>query len=78
MATSEWSHEKFKAINDILYSWFKKCDASGFYLNGPPLKEEAMDIKQSLNRPGLDCFKASEGWLDQWKSLVSLSMFAIL
>ena len=27
-----------------------------------------MNIKQSLNRPELDGFKASEGWLDKWKS----------
>ena len=62
------NHQKFKAINDILYSWFKKCEASGICLNGPLLKEEAMNIKQSLNRPELDGFKASEGWLDKWKS----------
>ena len=61
------SHQKFKAINDILYSWFKKCEASGIYLNGPLLKEEAMNIKQSSNRPELDGFKASEGWLHKWK-----------
>ena len=23
------NHQKFKPINDILYSWFKKCEASG-------------------------------------------------
>ena len=61
------NHQKFKAINDILYSWFKKCEASGIYLNGPLLKEEAMNIKQSSNRPELDGFKASEGWLHKWK-----------
>ena len=26
-----------------------------------------MNIKQSLNRPELDGFKVSEGWLDKWK-----------
>ena len=26
-----------------------------------------MNIKQSLNRPQLDGFKVSEGWLDKWK-----------
>ena len=57
-------HQKSKAINDILYSRFKKCKASGIYLNGPALKEEAINIKQSFNRPELDGFKASEGWLD--------------
>ena len=65
--TDSRSHQQFKAINDILYSWFKKCEASGIYLNRPLLKEEAMNIKQSLNRPELNGFKASEGWLDKWK-----------
>ena len=50
-----------------LYSWFQKCEASDIYLNEPLLKEEAMNIKQSLNRPELDGFKASEDWLDKWK-----------
>ena len=61
------NHQKFKPINDILYSWFKKCESSGIYINAPLLKEEAMSIKQSLNLPELDSFKASEGWLDKWK-----------
>ena len=54
-------YQKFEEINDILYSWFKKCKASGICLNGLLLKEKAMNIKQSLNRPKLDGFKASEG-----------------
>ena len=60
-------HQKCKPINDILYTWYKKCEASGIYVNGPLLKEEAMNIKESLNLPELDGFKASEGWLDKWK-----------
>ena len=40
---------------------------SGIYVNGPLLKEKAMSIKQSLNLPELDGFKASEGWLDKYK-----------
>ena len=61
------NHQKFKPINDILYSWFKKYESSGIFVNGPLLKEEAMSIKQSLSLPELDGFKASEGWLDKWK-----------
>ena len=53
------NHQKFKPINDILYSWFKKCESSGIYVNGHLLKEETMSIKQSLNLPELDGFKAS-------------------
>ena len=64
---SRQNHQKFKPINEVLYAWFRKCESSGIYVNGPLLKEEAMNIKQSLNRPELDGFKASEGWLDKWK-----------
>ena len=53
------NHQKFKPINDILYSWIKKCESSGIYVNGHLLKEETMSIKQSLNLPELDGFKAS-------------------
>ena len=57
------NHQKFKPVNDILYYWFKICEASGIYVNGPLLKEEAINIKLSLSLPELDGFKASEGWL---------------
>ena len=57
------NHQKLKPMNDILYSWFKKCKPSGIYVNGPLLKEETMNIKQSSSPPELDGFKASEGWL---------------
>ena len=62
------SHQIFKVINDIFYSWFKNCEASGIYLNVPLLIEEAMNIKQSLNQQELDGFKTSEDWLDKWLS----------
>ena len=61
------NHRKFKPINGILYSWFKKYEGSGIYLSGPSLKEETTNIKQSLSLPELDDFDASEGWLDKWK-----------
>ena len=38
------NHQKFKPINDILYFWFKKCEASGIYVNAHLLKKEAMNI----------------------------------
>ena len=52
----------FKHIKrENLYSWFKKGEKSGIYVSGPLLKEEAMNIAQSLSLPKLDGFKASEG-----------------
>ena len=38
------NHQKFKTINNVLYSWFKKCEASGICVNGPLLEEEAINI----------------------------------
>ena len=61
------NHEKYKAINTILYKQFKKWEASGIYVSGSLLKEEAMNIKDLLNKTDLNDFKASEGWLDKWK-----------
>ena len=34
------NHQRFKAINEILYTWYRKCEASGIYVNVPLLKEE--------------------------------------
>ena len=58
--TSNISKQKIikNSIIEILYVWFKKSEASGIYVNGPLLKEEAMNIKLSLNLPVLDGFKA--------------------
>ena len=61
------SHQKYKPINEILYTWYKKCESSGIYVNGPLLVEEAMNIKESPNRPELASFTASNGWLEKWK-----------
>ena len=54
----------YKPINDIIYSWFKTWEPSVIYVNGPLLKEEAMNIKQSLSLPELEGFK---DWLDKEK-----------
>ena len=62
------NHQKFKPINDILYSWFKKFEVSGIYVNRSLLKEEATGMKRGLlSLPELDGFKVPEGWLDKWK-----------
>lgn len=66
------SHQKYKPINEILYTWFNKCESSGIYVNGPLLVEEAMNIKESLNRPELASFMASNGWLEKWKLSYSI------
>ena len=39
----------------------------GIYVTGAILKEETMNIKSSLDKPGLKDFEISGGWLDKWK-----------
>ena len=34
------NHQKFKMINEILYTWYKKYEASGIYVNGLCLKRK--------------------------------------
>ena len=36
------------------------------------LKDEAMVIKESLQNGSLDQFRASDGWLDTWKSAYTI------
>ena len=39
---------------------------------GPMLKEETMAIKESLQDSSLDQLRASDGWLDTWKSAYTI------
>ena len=63
---------KYQKINDILYLWYQRSCASNMFPNGPMLKEEAMAIKESLQDSSIDQFRASDGWLDTWKSAYAI------
>ena len=65
--TLRGNHLNFKSINDMLYSWYKKCETSSIYVIGSILKEKSMNIKSLLNQSVLENFRASDGWLDKWK-----------
>ena len=65
-------HGKYHTLNEILYEWYKRCCGSNIYPNGTLLKEEAMAIKGQLQNSDFDDFKASDGWLDRWKSTYSI------
>ena len=41
---------QFNDINKILYEWFKKYCAANIFLDGPMLKEEAMERKKVLRQ----------------------------
>ena len=42
------------------------------------LKEEAMAIKESLQNSSLEQFRASDGWLDTWKSAYAIKEHRIV
>ena len=51
---------KYQAINVALYRWYKKCESSGIFPNGPMCMEEAMLIKEAM---GTDLWILSDKWL---------------
>ena len=65
-------HGKYHKLNEILFEWCKRFCASNIYPNGAMLKEEAMAIKEQLKNSGFDDFRASDGWLDRWKTTYSI------
>ena len=58
---------KYNKINEILYRWYKKCDASGIFPSGAMLQEEAMLIKEALGDEELSGFTATNGWLEKFR-----------
>ena len=52
-------HGQYHLINEILIAWYKKCASANVFPDGPMLKEEAMLIKERLNKDELDTFTAS-------------------
>ena len=63
---------KYHKLNEILFEWYKRCCASNIYPNGAMLKEEAMAIKDKIKNSDFDDFRASDGWLDRWKTTYSV------
>ena len=55
-------HGQHHLINEILIAWYKNCASANVFPGGPMLKEEAMLIKESLNKDELATFTASNGW----------------
>ena len=58
---------QFNDINEILYDRFKKCFAANIYPDGPMMIEEAMEIKNCLDKVEFKNFTTSNGWLEKWK-----------
>ncbi|XP_070573829.1 tigger transposable element-derived protein 4-like [Ptychodera flava] len=56
---------KFEEINDLTWTWFQQARAKNIPISGPMLQEKGLSFAASL---GVEDFKASNGWLDSWKS----------
>ena len=65
-------HGQYHLINEVLIAWYKKRASAHLFPNVPMLKEEAMLIKERLNKDELDEFTASNGWLETFKQTYGL------
>lgn len=65
-------HGQYHLINEILLTWYKKCANANVFPDSPMLKEEAMLIKERLNKNDLATFTASNGWLEKFKQTYGL------
>ena len=65
---------QYGEINDHLYDWYLLALRKNIIPDGPTLIEQAKTIAQQLQIEG---FKASNGWLQKWKSTHSLKSMTI-
>ena len=54
-------HGQYHLINETLIAWYKKFASANVFPDDPMLKEEAILIKERLNKHELDTFTASNG-----------------
>ena len=52
-------------LNELLYEWYQLALSKNVVPDGPTLMEQAKAIAQRLH---IDGFKASNGWLQKWKT----------
>ena len=63
----KFGHGQYHLINETLIAWYKKCASASVFPDGPMLKEEAMLIKERLNKDELATFTASNGLSEKFK-----------
>lgn len=51
-------------VDKAVLEWFKSARTRNLPISGGLLKEKALEFSQKLEQPN---FKASTGWLDNWK-----------
>ena len=54
----------YEQADKAVFKWFSLQRSQNVPIDGPMLKEKALQFAKSFNFP---TFKASDGWLDKWK-----------
>ena len=54
----------YEQVDKAVFKWFSLQRSQNDPIDGPILKEKALQFAKSFNFP---TFKASDGWLDKWK-----------
>ena len=54
----------YEQVDKAVFKWLKWQRSENVPIDGPILKEKALQFAKSFNFP---TFKASDGWLDKWE-----------
>lgn len=65
---------KYDNLNDMVWEWFCKARGKNIPISGVLIQEKAMEFSKEI---GLSEFKASNGWLDRWKTRHSVKGFKV-
>ena len=61
-------NDSSERVDRLVYEWFVLQRSKNIPITGPLLQERARQIRQQLGGPGVDDFKASNGWLEKFRS----------
>ncbi|XP_021378894.1 uncharacterized protein LOC110466609 isoform X2 [Mizuhopecten yessoensis] len=65
---------KFEQLNRFMWSWYLEARARGIPVSGTLIQERSLKYAHELRMPD---FKASNGWLQSWKSRYSIKSFKV-
>lgn len=71
---SSRKRKRESALNDAVYNWFSLARQRGVPVTGPMLQDEALKIAVAM---GESEFKASNGWLENFKKRRGIAQFTI-
>ena len=64
----------YEQVDKAIFKWFSLQRSQNVQIDGPILKEKALQFAKSFNFPTI---KASDGWLDKWKKKVRKTTFSV-